>query len=200
MHTVAITGTTRGIGLALKQRFKDSHSVISLDRPQYDLENLSCLEIDFSTVDVLILNAGPANARLLAQDFKDQTALVWHSILQSQLFGNLTLLQKYVQQRTHGVVVIMSSIVVDQSRHSGRAVYTAAKSALSVMVDELRHESKRQGQKIRFLDIRPGLTRDTNEMPADGQDRVPSTYGDVADAVFYAVQHPTLNTISFNNL
>lgn len=200
MKTVAITGTTRGIGKALKQRFESDHVVVSLNRPQHDLEDVSTLDVDFKNTDILILNAGLANNRLLSQDFVSQSAQHWHSIIQTQLFGNLHLLQQYLQQRQQGVVVVLSSVVVEQSRHSGRAVYTATKSALSVMIDELRHEVKRSKQQIRLLDIRPGLTRDSNEMPEDGQDRQPTTYAQVADAIFYAVRHPTINTLTFNNL
>lgn len=200
MKTVAITGTTRGIGQALKQRFESSHVVVSLNRPEHDLENIATLNVDFTNTDVLILNAGPANNRLLSQDFISQPASQWQSIVQSQLFGNLHLLQQYLQQRQQGVVVLLSSVVVEQSRYSGRAVYTAAKTALSTMIDELRHEVKRSKQQIRLLDIRPGLTRDSDEMPEDGQDRRPTTYTQVADAIFYAVEHPTINTLTFNNL
>lgn len=200
MKTIAITGTTRGIGLALKQKFGLDHNVVSLNRPQYDLEDINTLNIDFSHTDILILNAGLANNRLPSQDFVSQPATQWQSIIQNQMFGNLHLLQQYLQQRQQGVVVLLSSVVVEQSRYSGRAVYTATKAALSVMIDELRHEVKRNKQQIRLLDIRPGLTRDSDEMPEDGQDRRPTTYAQVADAIFYAVEHPTLNTLTFNNL
>lgn len=200
MKKVAITGTTRGIGAAIKNKLTD-YELVELNRPQFDLSIQSTiLPVNLEDIDVLILNAGLANKSLIPNLFIDQSLDYWQNIIKSQILGNFTLLQKYLQSRNQGVVVVLSSIVVEESRFSGRAVYTVAKTALSCLLNELRHEIKRQNQKIRIIDIKPGLTRDSGETPIDGENRLPSTYDQVADAIVFAINHPTVTKITFNNL
>jgi NAD(P)-dependent dehydrogenase (short-subunit alcohol dehydrogenase family) len=201
MKTVAVTGTTRGIGLSLKRKMIERFNVLDLNRPTFDLGIPSTINnIDLSTVDVLVLNAGLANKNLIPNNFRDQDIDYWRNIISTQVIGNFMLMQNYLKVRDNGVIVVLSSIVVEQSRFSGRAVYTAAKTALSTMIDELSHEIKRTKQNIRLIEIRPGLTRNPEETPADGEDRIPTTYDQVADAIMFAIDHPTMTKVTFNNL
>lgn len=201
MKKVAITGTTRGIGLALKRKLINNFEVLELNRPAFDLGVYSTINgIDMSDIDILVLNAGLANKNLIPDYFRDQNPAYWQSIIATQLTGNLMMIQNYLNSRTNGTIVVLSSIVVEQSRFSGRAVYTAAKTALSTMVNELSHEMKKTKQSIRIIEIRPGLTRDSGEYPIDGQDRLPTTYDQVADTIVFAINHPTLTKVTFNNL
>ena len=201
MKTVAITGTTRGIGLSLKQKMNEIFNVLDLNRPLFDLSIPSTIHnIDMSNIDVLILNAGMANKNLIPNNFRDQDISYWQEIVSTQINGNFILMQNYLKARNSGMIVILSSAIVEQSRFSGRAVYTAAKAALSIMVDELSREIKKTKQDIRILEIRPGLTRNSDERPSDGEDRKSTTYDQVADAIIFAVNHPTLTKITFNNL
>lgn len=201
MKTAAITGTTRGIGLSLKQKMIENFNVLDLNRPIFDLSIPDSINnVDLSNIDVLVLNAGLANKNLIPDNFRDQSVEYWSEIISTQISGNFLLMQNYLKARDQGLIVVISSIVVEQSRFSGRAVYTAAKTALSVMVDELSHEIKRTKQNIRILEIRPGLTRSPGEKPIDGEDRTPTTYDQVADAILFAVNHPTLTKVTFNNL
>ena len=56
---LTITGTTRGLGAELKLLAELKYTVTSLNRPEYDLEDVSTLNnLDFTDTDVLILNAG----------------------------------------------------------------------------------------------------------------------------------------------
>ena len=56
---IAITGTTSGVGKALKDALSISYQVVSIDRLDFDFSDVKSLEkIDLTGVDILINNAG----------------------------------------------------------------------------------------------------------------------------------------------
>lgn len=79
MKTMVITGTTQGIGNALYQYYKDKYRVITINRREFEGENIICnlanlqevsdliKELAKLDVDVLINNAGGAKPRLFSE-------------------------------------------------------------------------------------------------------------------------------------
>ena len=89
MKKIAITGTTRGIGAATKILFEQSDTVWSLNRPEYDVADIETLRnIDFTDVDVLILNAGKSHKQYL----RDQTENDLLNTINLNMTGNMYLM------------------------------------------------------------------------------------------------------------
>ena len=197
-RNIVITGTTRGIGQALNNILKTTDHVISLNRPDYDLTDLNTLsKLDFSDIDVLVLNAASWVRSPLDQISTEDIFKIVNSIM----IGNLYLAQRYIQHRQSGVILhVSSSAAVEHPTNVGLVVYSAAKAGMTAAVRELRHELKSQGKNIRLIDVKPGITRLTREPTLENPPRVPSTYEEVANALAYAINHPTINDLSFNNL
>jgi NADP-dependent 3-hydroxy acid dehydrogenase YdfG len=194
MKKIAITGTTRGIGAATKTLFEQSDTVWSLNRPEYDVANIDTLRnVDFTNVDVLILNAGKANKQYL----RDQTDHDVVNTINLNLTGNVFLVKKYLEQRTEGTIVyISSSCVTRHASHLTLSTYVAAKSGMSAFIDELRYDLAKFQPNIRLVDIKPGATRATTEK-FDITGRIPSTYSEVAQGIKFAVEHPSIINLDF---
>ena len=91
---IAITGTTKGIGRSLSEKLSVHNSVQQMNRPQYDLEDITTFkDIDFSNIDCLILNASDeTNGKIVDTDFSDLARMI-----QVNLIGNLYLIQQYLK-------------------------------------------------------------------------------------------------------
>lgn len=188
---LTITGTTRGLGAELKLLAELKYTVTSLNRPEYDLEDLSTLSnLDFADTDVLILNAGH---QLGGKGFfTEHDVEQWTKIINCNLTGNLYLMQRYLQQRDEGTIVVISSAVVSKPVDDC-LVYTASKAALSNAVSNLRLEITKQNKKIRFLEVRPSRTRHSDE--DDGSGKKITTYKNAAKSIMYAVQTPAISKL-----
>ena len=188
---LTITGTTRGLGAELKLLAELKYTVTSLNRPEYDLEDLSTLNtLDFTDTDVLILNAGH---QLGGKDFFTNIAVDhWTKIVECNLIGNLYLIQRYLQQRDIGTLVVVSSAVINK-RIDDSLVYSASKAALSNAILNLRLEIQNQGKKIRLLEVIPSRTRHSDE--DDGSGRQITTYKNAAKSIMYAVQTPAISKL-----
>jgi len=194
MKKIAITGTTRGIGAATKILFEQSDTVWSLNRPEYDVADIETLRnIDFTDVDVLILNAGKSHKQYL----RDQTENDLLNTINLNMTGNMYLMKKYLQKRNTGTIVYISSSSVNCHRdHLTLGTYVAAKAGMSAFIEELRYEIARFQPAIRLVDIKPGPTRATAEK-FDITDRIPSTYLEVAQGIKFAVEHPSIINLDF---
>jgi len=188
---LVITGTTRGLGAELKLLAELKYTVFGLNRPQCDLEDLSTLkDLDFTDIDVLILNAGH---QLGGKGFfTEHDPTQWNKIINCNLVGNLYLMQRYLQQRDDGTIVIISSAVVSKPVDDC-LVYTASKAGLSNAVSNLRLEISKQGKKIRLLEVRPSRTRYSDE--DDGSGKKITTYKNAAKSIMYAVQTPAISKL-----
>ena len=188
---LTITGTTRGLGAELKILAELKYTVTSLNRPEYNLEDVSTLNnLDFTDTDVLILNAGH---QLGGKGFfTEHDVEQWHKIINCNLTGNLYLMQRYLQQRDEGTIVVISSAVVSKPVDDCLA-YTASKAALSNAVSNLRLEITKQNKKIRLLEVRPSRTRHSDE--DDGSGKKITTYKNAAKSIMYAVQTPAISKL-----
>tara|TARA_R110000868_G_scaffold404845_1_gene683486 strand:- start:38 stop:652 length:615 start_codon:yes stop_codon:yes gene_type:complete len=135
---IAITGTTSGIGKALKDVLSFHHEIVCIDRSEFDLstvENLS--KIDLSGVDVLINNAGHANGG--GRNFKNHKAEQWIDILDTNLKAPMFLTQTFINQNQSGKIIFITSQVVEMAM-GGDVAYSASKAGISFFAQCLRKE------------------------------------------------------------
>ena len=146
---IAITGTTSGVGKALKDALSISHTVISFDRPEFDLSNLKDLsKIDLTSIDVLINNAGHALGG--GKDFKNHKLEQWIDILDTNLRAPMFLAQKFINQNTTGKIIFITSQVVEAAQ-GGDVAYSSRKAGLSFFAQCLRKEV---GTDFKIVEIR----------------------------------------------
>lgn len=195
---IAITGTTRGIGLALASDLALKHKILHINRPEFDLSDLARLiKIDFSSVDALILNAGVLDKDIINSPFECQDVSKWKYILDCNLIGNLFLVQQYIKARNNGVVIFMSGATVTRRKEgSTTLIHALSKKAMSSFVEDIRYEIHQQGKHIRFVDIKPGLTRKNKSM-IDSTLRIPTSYDEVVKGVIFALENPAILNIDF---
>lgn len=152
---IAITGTTSGIGLALKTLLSEKHEVLCIDKPDFNLSNLSVLsEIDLSNCDILINNAGHSHgggSGFLAHDSKQ-----WVDIILTNLTAPIFLTQQFIKQNSSGKVIFITSKCVEKDV-GGDSVYSASKSGLSTFIKCIRDEHI--NSKFKFVEIRPSRVK-----------------------------------------
>lgn len=191
--TIAITGTTRGLGKVLSDKLSADNNVVSLNRPVIDLEKIQTLvDIDFTDTDVLILNAGHQRGGKVF--FQNHAYSDWQSIIDCNVVGNLFLVQKYLQQNDTGTIVLITSAVVNKPVDDC-LVYTASRYALHGAIYNLRFELAKQNKKIRLLEIIPSSMRENVELQHTG--KKVSSYQQVADAIFSAINNPAIDCVTF---
>jgi NADP-dependent 3-hydroxy acid dehydrogenase YdfG len=149
---IAITGTTSGLGLALKEHLLLNHNVLSIDKPIVNLSTLSDLQtVDLSGVDVLINNAGHSHGGgkgILTHDIE-----AWTDILDVNLRAPIYLTQKFIQQNPTGKIIFITSRAVESSL-GGDSIYSASKAGLTTFIQCMRDELK--NSNYRLIEIRPG--------------------------------------------
>jgi len=192
-QNITITGTTRGIGKCLLHRLESANRIIELNRPEFNLEKIQDMQnISFKYTDILILNAGSLGIGkcLFSEHYQED----WIRIIQANLVGNLFLIQKYIRQRDSGLIVVLSSMRAAKFTDDA-LVYSAAKTALSMSVRNLRLELKKQNKNIRLLDVKPSFTK--ADSSPDPQDRKVSTYDQVADGIVAAMTNSQIEELRF---
>ena len=130
---VLITGGSRGIGFAIKQKFiNEGHTVISPTREELDLNNnINLVDREF---DIIINNAGinPLNDILnLSKE-----------VMQINYFAPLQIIQQclpYMIKCKYGRIVNIGSIWIELSKPK-RAAYSASKSALDSLSRSITSE------------------------------------------------------------
>jgi NADP-dependent 3-hydroxy acid dehydrogenase YdfG len=135
---IAITGTTSGLGKALKDALSVSHDVISFDRPNFDLSKLGDLSaINLTGVDILINNAGHASGG--GKNFKNHKLSQWVDILDTNLRAPMFLSQQFINQNKTGKIIFITSQVVETAL-GGDVVYSSSKAGVSFFAQCLREE------------------------------------------------------------
>ena len=175
MKNVVITGTSRGIGFELAQKFaKNGHQVLALSRNTASLEkishkNITTLSVDLSHnediqkavnfiksnwkhVDILINNAG----KLINKPFTELTSDDFLEVYKVNVFGVAEITKgiiPFLQKGSH--VVTMSSMggIQGSMKFGGLAAYSSAKGAVITLSELLAEEYKEQQIAFNVLAI-----------------------------------------------
>ncbi len=183
MKTVLITGATSGIGLATARRFasegncnlilcgrradrldklnKELESKVNLKTLQFDVRDktdvinaIASLEGEFSTIDILINNAGNAHGLDYIQDGSMDD---WDAMMDINVKGLLYVSQPIIQQmiaRKSGHIINIGSTAGKEVYPKGN-VYCASKHAVDAINKSMRLDLNAYG--IRVGAINPGL-------------------------------------------
>ncbi|MBE7629713.1 SDR family NAD(P)-dependent oxidoreductase [Tenacibaculum piscium] len=166
MKNIVITGTSRGIGFQLAQKFANQgYNVLALSRNTKPLEALNhqkitTLSVDLSnndalkkvtdfikkewkTVDILINNAG----KLINKPFSELTTADFQEVYAVNVFAVAELTKNIIPFMKKGShVVTISSIggVQGSLKFAGLAAYSSAKGAVITLSELLAEEYKEQ--------------------------------------------------------
>jgi len=209
MKTLAITGTTSGIGKAIVERFKkgtqmyeEDWNVIPLPRSVLDVDDVEAIQaLKLPELDVFINNAGV----MLLRDFPDTTLKDWERTINTNLRGVFFLSQKVIPIiKDKGHLINISSIAGTFPEREFMA-YNVSKAGVTMLTQCL---SKRYGDRIFINSISPGfvdtnLTTETPGVPLSEPtpqhliDDIPmkrqAEPEEVADLVWYMVHNRYLN-------
>ncbi|MCD8433108.1 SDR family oxidoreductase [Tenacibaculum finnmarkense genomovar ulcerans] len=163
---IVITGTSRGIGFELAQKFANQgHNVLALSRNTKPLEvvnhkNITTLSVDLSnnddlkkatdfikkqwnTVDVLINNAG----KLINKPFTELTTSDFEEVYKVNVFAVAEITKQlipFMQKGSHVVTVSSMGGVQGSLKFAGLAAYSSAKGAVITLSELLAEEYKEQ--------------------------------------------------------
>jgi NADP-dependent 3-hydroxy acid dehydrogenase YdfG len=218
--TAIVTGASSGIGAATARRLaEEGFDVVAAARRHDRLDSLAAsvrgiravtldvtsdssvaaLAASLPDVDVLVNNAGGA---IGVETVETADPADWQAMFDSNVLGVLRVTQALLpalERGTGGHIVVTGSIA-GHLVYEGGAGYTAAKHAVTAVVETMRLELN--GRPIRVTEVAPGLVR-TEEFSlvrmrgdAEAAARVyagvehPLTADDVADCIAFAVTRP----------
>lgn len=172
MKNIIITGTSRGIGLALAKKLAgEGHAVLALSRKSNeDLANItkvSQVNLDLSVaddfkkvhhfiksnwekVDILIHNAGA----LVNKPFDQLTSNDFNKVYQVNVFAVAKLTQEvlpYLRNGSHVVTISSIGGIQGSLKFPGLAAYSSSKGAVITLSELLAEEYKNQGIAFNVL-------------------------------------------------
>ena len=221
MSRIAIvTGASSGIGAATARRLAaEGFSVVAAARRRDRLDELaeSVPGIIARTVDVTSADS----VKALAEEFDDVALLVnnaggaigvepieradpadWQAMYESNVIGVLRMTQALLPalERGDGGHVIVTGSIAGHLVYEGGAGYTAAKHAVTAVVETLRLELN--GRPVRVTEVAPGMVRTEGfslvrlrgdqaaaDRVYDGVD-APLTADDIADCIAFVATRP----------
>ena len=189
----------------LGKEFASSTHLLSLNvRDAIAVESaISNLSADWSSIDILINNAGLSRGleKLQAGSIQD-----WEEMIDTNIKGLLYLTRAIVPgmiSRGRGHVVNLGSTAGHQTYPNGN-VYCATKAAVRVISEGLKQDLL--GTPVRVSSVDPGLVEtefsqvrfrgDTERAKKVYQGLTPLTPSDVADVIFFCVTRPPHVNIS----
>lgn len=222
--TVLITGATSGFGRACAELFveKGWQAVITGRRKDrldklaeqlgsdqvcvscFDVRNLDeinraidALPEQFSTIDVLVNNAGLALGLEPAHEVRLED---WEAMVDTNIKGLLYMTRKLLPamvERDHGHVINIGSVASDNA-YPGGNTYGATKAFVAQFTYNLK--SDLQGTQVRVTNIEPGLAEtefskvrfkgDEDKADALYTGTKPLSAQDIADTVYWAADRP----------
>lgn len=173
MKNVVITGTSRGIGFELAKLFAAAgHRVLALSRNSEPIKaenhpNITAIEFDiieekdvrklsdflekeFSTIDILINNAG----LLINKPFTDLTTIDFIVSYEVNVFGPAALIRAVLPfMKKTGHVVNISSMggIQGSVKFPGLSAYSSSKGAILTLTELLAEEYKETGPAFNAL-------------------------------------------------
>ncbi|MBE7660820.1 SDR family oxidoreductase [Tenacibaculum finnmarkense] len=163
---IVITGTSRGIGFELAQKFANQgHNVLALSRNTKPLEvvnhkNITTLSVDLSNnddlkkatdfikkqwnnVDILINNAG----KLINKPFTELTTSDFEEVYKVNVFAVAEITKQlipFMKKGSHVVTISSMGGVQGSLKFAGLAAYSSAKGAVITLSELLAEEYKEQ--------------------------------------------------------
>ncbi len=163
---IVITGTSRGIGFELAQKFaNDGHKVLALSRNTKPLKkinhkNITVLSVDLTQendlkkaadfiktnwkkVDILINNAG----KLINKPFTQLTSADFLEVYNVNVFAVAALTKQlipFLQKGSHVVTISSMGGIQGSFKFAGLAAYSSAKGAVITLSELLAEEYKEQ--------------------------------------------------------
>ena len=152
MKTIAITGTTSGIGKATRDLFiRWGWDVLELNRPNFDVRDLETIQnYTPPKLDVFVNNAGI----MLLRDFEKTSSYDWWEIINTNLRGPFFLCQRVIPQIKDGGHLINIASISGIHPDKEFIAYSISKAGLIVLSQAL---SKRYGNRIFVNSISPGF-------------------------------------------
>jgi 3-oxoacyl-[acyl-carrier protein] reductase len=177
-----ITGSTRGIGLAIARSLvSEGCAVILTGRTQQTLKHISrelagaksrvlahpCdvrdpdsvadlfrfVRRNFRRIDILINNAGIAHANFLVADLP---FAIWKDVLATNLDGTFLVTQAALPLLRRGGAIVNNLSIAANRVFPGSSAYNASKHAALGLTHTLREELRPRG--IRVIGLMPGAT------------------------------------------
>jgi len=216
-----ITGGGRGIGLALARTFaRSGYTVVISGRDAKRLERaaselrqaqacvvtMTCdvrdpdsvnnlfqaISKSFSSIDVLINNAGVAHALAPVEKLPVDT---WKQVIDTNLTGTFLVTRAALPLLRAGGTIVNNLSIAATQPFAGMSAYNAAKFGALGFTRALREDLRQRG--IRVLALLPGAT-DTeiwDQFWSDAPKEKMISADTVAQAVFHAVSAPANSTI-----
>jgi 3-hydroxy acid dehydrogenase/malonic semialdehyde reductase len=193
---VAITGTTKGIGKATKEKLLNlGHEVLCINRDQWDLNNIEEVsKIDLTRVDVLINNAGHDIGMGLSFNKVQKTDII--SQINVNLLSPMLLTHSFVNQNDKGTVINITSGSIHDLKKNMTTYYTT-KSGLSKFTQAITKDLK---DNFRFVEVIPRRVR-TSFFETSKAKHLQSTdflidAAEVAKVIITIIDNPYLSNIT----
>ena len=225
MKTILITGATSGIGLAAAKKLaNEKNQLILCGRRQRKLDEIStelsksanvlslCFDVSnkneensllndlpeqFSSVDVLINNAGNAHGLDTIQDGSlDDWDIMINSNVKGVLYVSRVIIPKMIEQKC-GHIINIGSLAGREVYEKGN-IYCATKHAVNAISKAMRIDLNKTGIKV--SEINPGLveTDFSNVRFKGDSDRAEKVYqgykalqaDDIADIIEFVINRP----------
>ena len=198
--TMLITGSSRGIGKACYDKFKDEYDIITVHRGSDATYCGDLIDIDFRTrlinevtPDVFINNCGGLDSDPMR-------------VIQLNAVAACHLMMGFHQKMSKGIIVNISSIAANNLGWSDASysniAYSSSKAMLSLMSTNLHYQ---KSKNVKVITIEPGQCKterfahvpDPIHKPEgewDIADYAPLLPNEVADAIAYTIkQDPWVN-------
>ena len=177
---VAVTGANRGLGRALALRYaREKCTVIAIDvddshfaaleievrqlggecvavkcdlTKQEDVSNcISLIERKFSSLDLLICNAGVAQKA----NFDEMSFSRFRHTLEVNFFSTVFLLKKSLEMKNPPTQIAVISSILAFGSTLGTTEYAASKAALHSFLSSFRLENYEKGRKVTITEVCP---------------------------------------------